>query len=199
MCIAVCVQQGSNIRCAGGKISDAVVVHVPREKVQRRIFPADVLEETAAEIHLIRQRGTADQKMGESCLDGFGGDHIKTEVIFGRTLPHIVLIQIGLVPDLPMPDVPMKAVCPAFVVVADDLDADARPLIHVRRHIGVEEAVTGALTDNVSCDLVSTATIPSMATNINNRYIKFSDFKTTNFFISVMKELLRFASNRQDP
>ena len=78
--------------------------------------------------------------MGESCLDGFGGDHIKTEVIFGRTLPHIVLIQIGLVPDLPMPDVPMKAVCPAFVVVADDLDADARPLIHVRRHIGVQLA-----------------------------------------------------------
>ena len=64
------------------------------------------------------------------------GDTIKFIELCRSTAPAelvvgVIVIKIRLVPNFPVFDVPMIAVCPSFVVVADDMLTDDRPLVKV--------------------------------------------------------------------
>ena len=56
---------------------------------------------------------------------------VELEIFLLGALPHPG--SLGLVPDLPVFDAMLEAVGPALVVVADDVDADAREFVHVGR------------------------------------------------------------------
>ena len=80
--------------------------------------------------------GAADHELRETPLDPRGDDAVEPDELLEVGVPHIV-VQIGLVPDLPVTDVPVEAVVPPLVVVADDVDADVGPLFVIVGRIAV--------------------------------------------------------------
>ena len=82
---------------------------------------------------------TADTKVGETAFEVLYGNLEEIVEFLRGTGPtariHLPLVvvpfQVGLVPDLPVLDVVLEAVGPAFIVMADDVLADLRPLLVV--------------------------------------------------------------------
>ena len=131
-------------------------VVVPGEEVDRRAVRALVLEEPVAVVHVARERGTADLQLGELPLQVLRRDLEELEELLLRAAPHPgqtrlppVHVDVRLVPDLPVLDVPLETVRPAPVVVTDDVLADPRPLGEVlgRPHVVALRGVLDALAE----------------------------------------------------
>ena len=88
------------------------------------------------------QCGTADHQVREAGFEVLGGNFIEVEELLRSAAPCAPVgaafgVKVRLVPDFPIPDVVMIAVCPALVVVTDDVLADFCPFVKIRRRNGV--------------------------------------------------------------
>ena len=85
----------------------------------------------------------ADLQCRETSFQMVGGDPVQLEILLFRTLPHMIIGQVGvifrLVPDLPAKDIQMQAIGPAFIVMADDMLADHRPLFEILGRIDMAD------------------------------------------------------------
>lgn len=93
-------------------------------------------------VDAVRQGGTADAQLRKARLEVLGGNLVKLEVLLRRPAPGpllraVVRVEVRLVPNLPIADVIAVAVCPALIVMPDDMLADRCPLVKIRRRQGV--------------------------------------------------------------
>ena len=80
--------------------------------------------------------------MGEARFEMLVGDIVKLKKLLCRTAPTalvcgIVLVEIRLVPDLPILDIHIKAVCPSFGIVSDDMLTNDSPFFEIGRRQSV--------------------------------------------------------------
>ena len=84
---------------------------------------------------------SADLQMGEFRLQIFGGNVVQLKELLLGSLPAGIVLDlglvIGLVPDLPVVQLHVIAVCPSLVIVQDDMLADPRPLCGILGRIDV--------------------------------------------------------------
>ena len=66
----------------------------------------------------------------------FGGNIIQSIIFFIRAAPHHLLLNFGLVPDLPIADIVVIAIRPAFGIMTNDMFANSRPFFIVRGREG---------------------------------------------------------------
>ena len=81
-------------------------------------------------------RRPAYQELGIASFDRLGRGGIQAIVILGAAIP-LRGTDFHLVPDLEVTEVEVKSVGPTFVVMADDPQADFRPLVEVGRLMNV--------------------------------------------------------------
>ena len=130
---ALRVEQGAHPGRLGGDFGRVGRVAVPAEEVERRVGGAAGVEKGVDPSGVAAGIGRAsDLDAGETCLELFRGQGVEFEVAFERRIPHVAG-EVGLVPDLPVADVPGESVVPPFVVVAHDVDADVAPLFEILR------------------------------------------------------------------
>ena len=104
-------------------------VRVSRRRVRHgHVVGVDVCVESAASV-------AADLEMRELLLQVWRDSAVKPQVFRKRRAPHRIAVHVRvvlrLVPDFPVVDLHLEAVCPAFGIVADHVLADAAPLREV--------------------------------------------------------------------
>ena len=101
-----------------------------------------ILEEIVCPGIILAKRRSADLQVREALVQMIRRGLIELEEISVRTVPgrrHVLLpasvleAQVRLIPDLPVLDIILEAVCPSFGVVTDDMLAYPGPFLIVLR------------------------------------------------------------------
>ena len=109
-------------------------INVPGEKVQRHPVFLQIGQKRLRPFLTGRQSRSSDPELREAGFQMLCGDLVKRKVLLRRSAPRPLVgavrsgVKIRLVPDLPVTDAVPETVCPALVVMADDMLADLRPL-----------------------------------------------------------------------
>ena len=109
------------------------------EEVQRGVFLLYVVQERRTVFSWIGKCRPADFQNGETVFEVLGSYNVQLVKLLHSSAPRpgirfpavVRLVQIRFIPDFPILYAHMVPVSPAFVVVADDMLADAGPLLIV--------------------------------------------------------------------
>ena len=137
--VAEFLKQVSDLLRAVEHLFRARGVDVPGEKVELGSFALNHLfKEGARPGEIVCKCGTAELDLGEATAQIEERGLEEVEELLGRAAPaslfvvvDYVCVKVSLVPDLPILDGIVEAVCPALGVVQDDVLADLCPLERV--------------------------------------------------------------------